>query len=189
MVIKNLKTGAVTELATDGVFIFVGTVPRTEFLRGKLDLDERGYIPTTELMETSVDGVYAVGDVRQKFLRQVVTAAADGAIAAVAAEKYIHEEENFRKEVLEKTKPVALMFWSPFHKESLAAVPVVEEVAAANAAKLDLVKIDTYRNQRIARRYGVEEMPALLLVKGGEVAGAVTGPMSRDSLEDLIKSI
>ena len=187
--IKNLKTGAVTELATDGVFIFVGTVPRTEFLRGKLDLDERGYIPTTELMETSVDGVYAVGDVRQKFLRQVVTAAADGAIAAVAAEKYIHEEENFRKEVLEKTKPVALMFWSPFHKESLAAVPVVEEVAAANAAKLDLVKIDTYRNQRIARRYGVEEMPALLLVKGGEVAGAVTGPMSRDSLEDLIKSI
>lgn len=189
VVIKNLKTGAVTELATDGVFIFVGTVPRTEFLRGKLDLDERGYIPTTELMETSVDGVYAVGDVRQKFLRQVVTAAADGAIAAVAAEKYIHEEENFRKEVLEKTKPVALMFWSPFHKESLAAVPVVEEVAAANAAKLDLVKIDTYRNQRIARRYGVEEMPALLLVKGGEVAGAVTGPMSRDSLEDLIKSI
>ena len=188
MAIKNLKTGAVTELATDGVFIFVGTVPRTEFLRGKLDLDERGYIPTTELMETSVDGVYAVGDVRQKFLRQVVTAAADGAIAAVAAEKYIHEEENFRKEVL-KRQSRWLMFWSPFHKESLAAVPVVEEVAAANAAKLDLVKIDTYRNQRIARRYGVEEMPALLLVKGGEVAGAVTGPMSRDSLEDLIKSI
>ena len=81
------------------------------------------------------------------------------------------------------------MFWSPFPKESLAAVPVVEEVAAANA-KLDLVKIDTYRNQRIARRYGVEgnACPAAGQ-RAARWRGAVTGPMSRDSLEDLIKSI
>ena len=183
--VKNLKTGEITDLETNGVFIFVGTVPRTEYLRGKVELDDRGYIPASELMETSVDGVYAVGDVRQKFLRQVVTAAADGAIAAVAAEKCLHEEESFRQAVLEKSAPVAIMFWSPFHEGSLASVPLVEEFASANP-QLELVKIDTYRNQRIARRFCVEEMPALLLVKGGEVLGRVTGQLSRQALDKLM---
>ena len=108
--VKNIKTGEVTELETNGVFIFVGTVPKTEMLKGKVELDQRGYIPTSEIMETNVDGVYAVGDVRVKYLRQVVTAAADGAIAAVAAEKYLQEEENFKNEVLEKELATAVMF-------------------------------------------------------------------------------
>ena len=131
-----------------------------------------------------MDGVYAVGDPCGRVPPQVVTATADGAIAAVAAEKYINEE-NFR-EVLDKAKPVAIMFWSPFHEGSLAAVPAVEEFAAANSAKLDLVKIDTYRNQRIARRYGVQDMPALLLIKGGEVLGRVSGQISPKTLAELI---
>lgn len=185
--IKNIKTGRISQLETNGVFIFVGTVPRTEFLKGKIDLDERGYISANELMETSLDGVYAVGDVRQKYLRQVVTAASDGAIAAVAAEKYIHEEENFRREVIQRTKSAAVMFWSPFHQVSLNQVPLVEEFAGAHGDKLDLVKIDTYRNQRIARRYGVEEMPAVLLFRNGEVAGRLSGHLTRELLEELIK--
>jgi len=187
--VKNLKTGQVTNLETNGVFIFVGTVPRTEHLRGKVDLDEKGYVIANELMETSVDGVYAVGDVRQKYLRQVVTAAADGAIAAVAAEKYLHEEENFQLEVLERGKPVAVLFWSPFHEASLASVPLVETFVQGHSDKLDLVKIDTYRNQRIARRYGVEEMPALLLFAQGRVMGRVSGQLSREEMENLITLI
>ena len=187
--VKNLKTGQVTQLDTNGVFIFVGTVPRTEFLKGKVDLDDRGYIPANELMETSVDGVYAVGDVRQKFLRQVVTAAADGAIAAVAAEKFLHEEENFKHEVLDRPKSAAVMFWSPFHQASLELVPLVEDFAGAHSEKLDLVKIDTYRNQRIARRYEVQEMPTVLFFKGGEVVGRVTGQLTREKLEEFILKV
>jgi thioredoxin reductase (NADPH) len=187
--VKNLKTGQVTELETNGVFIFVGTVPRTEFLKGKVDLDDRGYIPANEMMETTVDGVYAVGDVRQKFLRQVVTAAADGAIAAVAAEKFIHEEENFQHEVLDRPRAVAVMFWSPFHQVSLESVPLAEEFAGAHSEKLDLVKIDTYRNQRIARRYEVQEMPTVLLFKGKEVLGRVKGNLTREKLEELVIKI
>jgi thioredoxin reductase (NADPH) len=183
--VKNLKTGKVADLETNGVFIFVGTVPRTELVKGKVELDQRGYIPASELTETSVDGVYAVGDVRQKYLRQVVTAAADGAIAAVAAEKYMHEEENFKNEVLDKTRAVAVMFWSPFHQASLEMVPLVEEFAGQHSEKLDMVKIDTYRNQRIARRYDVQEMPSVLLFKGGEVVGRVTGQLTREKLEEL----
>lgn len=187
--VKNIKTGETADHKTDGVFIFVGTVPKTEFLQGKVALDKRGYIPCSEQMETDVDGVYAVGDVRQKFLRQVVTAAADGAIAAVAAEKYLAEEENFRRQVSERPKAAAVLFWSPFVEQSLAAVTIAEQFAAANAAKLDLVMIDTYRNQRIARRYQVQSVPALLLFEGGQVIGRIDGNLDRADLDSIANLI
>jgi len=75
----------------DGLFVAVGTEPNTEFLAGALTTDETGYIVAGETTETSVPGVYAVGDVRTKPLRQVVTAVADGAVAVHMAEKYIAE--------------------------------------------------------------------------------------------------
>ena len=94
IVVKNGVTGELTEFNADpddetfGLFVFIGLVPQTDIFRGKIDMDG-GYIPTDENMRTNVPGVYAVGDCRVKPLRQVVTAAADGAIAAVHAEKYI----------------------------------------------------------------------------------------------------
>ncbi len=97
----------------------------------------------------------------------------------------MHEEENFKNEVLDKTRAVAVMFWSPFHQASLEMVPLVEEFAGQHSEKLDMVKIDTYRNQRIARRYDVQEMPSVLLFKGGEVVGRVTGQLTREKLEEL----
>ena len=97
IIIKNEKTGELTEFKADpedgtfGLFVFIGLVPRTTVFEGKITMD-RGYIPTDENMRTNVPGVYAVGDCRIKPLRQVVTAAADGAIAAVHAEKYLENE-------------------------------------------------------------------------------------------------
>lgn len=96
MVLENLKTGELTEITADeedgtfGIFVFIGFVPKTKIFEGKLNMD-KGYIVTDENMKTNIEGVYAAGDVRVKSLRQVVTAAADGAIAAVQAEKYISE--------------------------------------------------------------------------------------------------
>lgn len=91
--LKNVKTNEVTDFRTDGVFMFVGTKPISDFAKGVVEMDEKGYIKTDEEMRTSVEGIFSAGDVRIKSLRQVVTAAADGAIAAVNAEKYI--ENNF----------------------------------------------------------------------------------------------
>lgn len=94
MIVKNVKTGELTKVEADpddglfGVFAFIGYNPRSELFEGKLDM-ENGYILTDEDMHTSVPGVYAVGDIRKKSLRQVITAAADGAIAAVQAGKYM----------------------------------------------------------------------------------------------------
>lgn len=87
--LKNVKTGDITDYRTDGVFIFVGTKPISDFVKGIVDMDAKGYIIADEEMRTSVEGIFAAGDVRVKSLRQVITAAADGAIAAINAEKYI----------------------------------------------------------------------------------------------------
>lgn len=89
--VKNVKTGKLSELTVDGVFMYVGLDPNTGFLDGQVDLDPQNYIPVTGNMETNVPGVYAVGDVTAKLLRQVVTAAGDGATAAFAAEQYIND--------------------------------------------------------------------------------------------------
>lgn len=86
---KNVKTGEMSELKTEGVFLFVGLSPRTEFLKGLVNLDAAGYIITGENGETSVEGIFAAGDCRKKLLRQIATAVGDGATAAFAAEKYL----------------------------------------------------------------------------------------------------
>ncbi len=97
-VVKNIKTGEEKEIFPDeedgafGIFVYVGHTPSTKLFENIVDMD-RGYIITNDNMETNVPGVYAAGDNRVKSLRQVVTAAADGAIAAVQAEKYI--DDNF----------------------------------------------------------------------------------------------
>lgn len=98
MVVKNKKTNELTTINADeedgmfGLFGFIGFLPKSEMFEGQIEM-QNGYIVTDADMKTSVDGVFAAGDIRVKSLRQVVTAAADGAIAAVQAGKYIEENE------------------------------------------------------------------------------------------------
>lgn len=93
LLIKNVKTGSISELSASGFFIFVGTHPNTDFLCEEIKTDKRGFIVADKNMETSVPGVYAVGDVRDTPLRQVVTAVGDAAIAAFSAEQYVENLE------------------------------------------------------------------------------------------------
>ena len=94
MIVKNTKTGDLTTIEADeedgmfGLFGFIGLLPNTALYEGQIDM-ENGYIRTDDDMHTNIPGVFAAGDLRVKSLRQVVTAAADGAIAAMQAEKYI----------------------------------------------------------------------------------------------------
>ena len=87
--LKDVHTGEETELVADGVFVSVGRKPATELLADQIELDKGGYIAAGETTETNIPGVYAVGDVRTKLLRQVVTAVADEAMAVHMAEEYI----------------------------------------------------------------------------------------------------
>ena len=90
--LKNVKTEEETELSCDGIFISVGRKPVTEFLEGQVELDKGGYIVADESTRTNLPGVFAVGDVRTKVLRQVVTAVADGAMASHYIDEYLAEE-------------------------------------------------------------------------------------------------
>ena len=89
--LREVQTGAERDIACDGVFVSVGRVPATELFREELTLDESGYIVADESTRTRLSGVFAVGDVRTKALRQVVTAVADGAVAVHYAEAYLAE--------------------------------------------------------------------------------------------------
>jgi thioredoxin reductase (NADPH) len=100
--VRNVKTDAVTELAVDGVFIAIGHDPATQLFKGKLDMDDEGYVITRpDSTRTSVDGVFAAGDVQDKTYRQAVTAAGTGCMAALEAEKFVAELESTTSQVAE----------------------------------------------------------------------------------------
>lgn len=132
---KNNVTGEITEYKakvgeTFGVFVFVGYAPSSEIFKGHIEIGQGGFIPTNEDLMTNVDGVFAVGDIRPKRLRQVVTAVADGAIAATSIEKYVHdlrEELGLKKEEKEEEKTTTIAtekegFLDDALREQLAAV-------------------------------------------------------------------
>lgn len=115
---------------TFGIFIFAGYVPQTKVFNGLVDMDKWGYIITDENMHTSVEGVYAAGDLRPKVLRQVVTAVADGAIASLEAEKYVaHEKERLGivEEEIEET---------PQPKSAAEPAPQAKQVAQGGRSAL-----------------------------------------------------
>ena len=87
--VRNKKNSETRLLDCDGVFVAIGNIPNTELVKGQIELDEAGYVIADETTKTNVEGVFAIGDMRQKPLRQVVTAVADGAVAAKFAEEYI----------------------------------------------------------------------------------------------------
>lgn len=94
IVLKNLQTDKISKLKIDGIFPYIGISPNTEFFSGQLEQDKYGFIQTDTTMATSIEGIYAIGDVRNTPLRQVVTAASDGAIGATYALRYIEQTEE-----------------------------------------------------------------------------------------------
>lgn len=91
LVVEDLATGSRIEHPTDGVFVFVGMVPRTELLAGVVPFEHGGYVRTDDAMSVGVPGVFAAGDLRVKPFRQITTAVADGTIAALSAQRYVRE--------------------------------------------------------------------------------------------------
>jgi thioredoxin reductase (NADPH) len=87
--LKHLKTGNIRQKAVRGVFVFVGTIPNTELVKGLVELDQNGFVITDDNMQTSMPGVFAAGDMRSKLFRQISTAVGEGAVASYSAERYL----------------------------------------------------------------------------------------------------
>ena len=99
VVLENVKSKEISNLSVNGVFPYIGIVPNVENFSGQVEQDAGGFIITDETMKTSIEGVYAVGDVRKTPLRQVITAAADGAVGAVYAVKFIESLKDVPQKV------------------------------------------------------------------------------------------
>ena len=169
IVVRHLKSGEVRDIPVEGVFVFVGTSPNIDFLEG----DERirrlgnGWIVTDEQMETSAPGVFAAGDVRDKFLRQVVTAAGDGAIAGMSAYEYLSNEYYFKSAILEPEHAVAF-FMSSIDAAHLKLDKEIETWIKDGSYKI--VTIDGHRNVRMLERLGIKELPMIVeLARGNKI--------------------
>lgn len=165
LVLKNIKTGETSNLPVAGVFMFVGQLPHDEPVRGLVEAAKGGWIKTDESMETSVEGIFAAGDVREKELRQVVTAASDGAIAAMSASAYINEQVHLRSVLLEPEHVVAL-FYSSIERNQVALSDEVDGAARASGKKVTLV--DGYRNGRMVEKLGIPSLPAMVELASGK---------------------
>ncbi len=180
--IKNIKTGSTSELSCQGVFFFVGMVPSTNFLQDSgIEMDKKGYIPTNGLMETNLEGVYAVGDNRVKYLRQVVSAAGDGATAAVAAERYIEEVNEFNGNVLKSDKKVLLFFFNAMDDESLKSGTLLEEVNNECGNDYKIVSVDLATKKNLAEKYAIKTVPSVVVLDKGRETNRIEG----QSLEQL----
>jgi thioredoxin reductase (NADPH) len=90
---SNLKTGETNQLSTDGVFIYIGHYPNSKFLEGHLAMDEHGYVIADEKMRTSVEGIFAAGEIQDSYFRQIATSVGQGCAAAIQCEKWLSERE------------------------------------------------------------------------------------------------
>lgn len=166
--LRNLKTGKLLDISVDSCFLFIGYLPNTEIFKSQLDMNRAGYLIANERMETNIPGVFAAGDVRDKFLKQVATAVGDGAIAGYSAEKYIAESEVFENQIAGGEAPKVVYVYNAADPTSRELLAVMEEIEQRGKGELEVVRIDTYKSDGLARRLGVKETPRILLLRGGK---------------------
>ena len=169
LVLKNVKTGEISDLPVAGCFVFIGTEPIVGYLGEPGSLvkqNKAGWIITNDRMETSVEGIFAAGDIRDKFLRQVVTAAGDGATAAMAADAYITQQLHLRSVLMEPEHVYALI--SSSIDQNQVSLQVEAEKYGKESGK-KIVFVDGYRNARAVEKIGVTTLPTLVELKKGQI--------------------
>jgi thioredoxin reductase (NADPH) len=190
VVLKNLKTGELNPVEVDTCFEFIGYEPNTEIFQGILTLNKQGYVQTDENMETGIIGVFAAGDVRDKYLKQVATAVGDGAIAAVRAEKHIAESEIFRNQIMQKEKVGLIYVYSAIDAPSRELLPTMQEIEEEYDGKVKLNVIDLYKGKTLCDRLSCDVEPmTIFYTKDGEVAAVSTDcsvPAVKKQLDELI---
>ncbi|MEA4928695.1 MAG: FAD-dependent oxidoreductase [Candidatus Limiplasma sp.] len=184
--LKNSKTGEIIDVPVDTCFVFIGYLPNTELFRGMVDMTRGGYVITNERMETRIPGVFCVGDVRDKFLKQVATAVGDGAIAGYAAEKYIAESEVFENQVLGDT-PRMVYVYNAANASDRDVLGQLEQYERCHC-DIPLIKADVYKSNGIAQRLNVAETPCVVFIRDRQQVGCVNcGDICPASIDELVR--
>ncbi len=189
VIMRDLRTDEEIAVPCDNCFEFIGYIPNTEIFKDQIKLTGAGYIITNEKMDTNIEGVFAAGDVRDKWLKQVATAVGDGAIAGYAAEKYIAESEVFNDVILQKEKPGLTFIYNAVHAESRDFLIEIERIEAHFESKLVVNRVDIYKSSGIADRLNVAEFPAVILTVDGKVRDRFIGHLSADRIISELDSI
>lgn len=187
--LKNLKNNEIIDVPVDTCFLFIGYVPNTEIFREVITMNRSGYVITNEKMETNVPGVFAAGDVRDKFLKQVATAVGDGAIAGYAAEKYLAESEMFEKQIMDPSMPGIVYLWNAVEAESRELLPVIEAFEEKYAGSVKVSKVDIYKSTGIANRLGISSVPSVVFIKEGKIVGTLTEGITAETLEKELDAL
>jgi thioredoxin reductase (NADPH) len=167
VVLENLKTKEEINVNVPTCFEFIGYLPNSEIFEGKVNMTERGYVTVNKNMETNIEGVYAVGDATDKFLKQVATAVGDGAIAGYAAEKFIAEEETYKSQILGKDGVVFVYDASEAGcRDCLAEVEKLEKVMEERHC---VTRVDIYKSKGISERMEIDSVPRLAIIKDGKI--------------------
>ncbi len=174
VVLKNIKTGELIPVDTDTCFLFIGYIPNTSVFKGLVEMTERSYIVTNETMETNIPGIYAVGDCRDKILRQVATAVGDGATAGFMVEKFIEEENYIQKEIFEAEGLIMAYIYNASEALDREYLVRVEEIQKKYSDKIQLRRIDIYKSDRVACRLQFTKSPSVIIMNKGEVLHNIT---------------
>ncbi len=169
VVLKNVKTDEEIPIKCDNCFEFIGYLPNSELFEGQIEMTSRKYIPVNEKKETNLDGVFAIGDVTDKWLKQVATAVGDGAIAGTAVERYIAEKEIFDTRIMQKEKPGLIYVYNAIDAEGRDFLAHIESIETQFDTKIVVNRIDTYKSNGLAMKLGLDKVPAVVLTKEGTI--------------------
>jgi len=192
--VRDVKTGETRTIDCDGVFLFVGFTPNTEFLEGVVELDQRGYVVTDETMATSARGVYAAGDCRKRPFRQIVTACGEGAVAAHSVEGFLAEavpevtDTDFDE--IACRGPCLVSVWSAKSAEAREQAPVIERLAPKLAGRATVCRLNLDAGAKTAERYDIKSCPILLILKDGKQVNRLAGVRTeKEVLEAVEKTL
>ena len=186
VVLKNVKTEEKIPVTVDSCFLFIGYLPNTEIFKGMLDMNRGGYLITNERMETNIPGVYAVGDVRDKFLKQVATAVGDGAVAGYGAEKYLSECEIFEQQIMNEGKPSLVYIYNAVDAKSRELLSVFKEFEQSHS-DIRVSCIDIYKSDGLAKRLGVSTGPCAVWIKDCKIQEKIDREITKEQIESICK--
>lgn len=184
VILTDLRNGNEIPVDVDTCFEFIGYIPNTEIFKGIIDMTDRGYVLVNDKMETNIEGVFACGDVTEKFLKQVSTAVGDGAVAGYAAERYIAETAQYNSQILAKDHFVYVYDAScPNCQNRLLEIEAIEQ---ATSGKISFCKVDVYKSKGLSDRMGIETFPSVAVVKQGQIVDVLTEDFSQSVLETYL---
>ena len=170
VVLKNIKTGEEIPVKCDNCFEFIGYLPNSELFTDQLPLTRQRYITVNEKKETGIEGVFAIGDVTDKWLKQIATAVGDGAIAGTAAEKYIAEKEIFDKKIMQAEKTGLIYVYSAIDAEARSFLTEIEDIDESFNGNIAVNRIDTYKSNGLALKLELDQVPAVVITKEGKIS-------------------